>query len=136
MTPMTVTSSNERVRETVSHKPKIKVCKYGPYSILGAIPLFELTVSNDAEDCPCDYRVSKRFPLQEDTPYVAVGNQGTTLFVIRPTKQRTSTEQRPQAEYHIELEPKSCKGPSLFSPMFATSARTWACACEQVVFGI
>jgi CDGSH-type Zn-finger protein len=66
MTPMTVTSSNECVRETVSHKPKIKVCKYGPYSILGAIPLFELTVSNDAEDCPCDYHVSKRFPLQED----------------------------------------------------------------------
>ena len=49
-----------------SNKPKIKVCRDGPYSVSGAIPLFELTVSNDAEDCPCDYHVSKRFPLQED----------------------------------------------------------------------
>jgi CDGSH-type Zn-finger protein len=58
-------SDKERTREKVNDKRHIKVCKDGPYNVSGAIPLLELTVVNDADDCPYYYHVSKRYPLQE-----------------------------------------------------------------------
>lgn len=58
-------SNKERAREEVNNKRCIKVCKDGPYNVSGAIPLLELTVTNDADDCPYDYHVSKRYPLKE-----------------------------------------------------------------------
>jgi CDGSH-type Zn-finger protein len=57
-------SEKERTREMVNEKRNIKVCKDGPYNVSGGIPLFELTVANDANDCPYDYHVDKRYPLQ------------------------------------------------------------------------
>jgi CDGSH-type Zn-finger protein len=59
-------SEKERAREKVNNKRNIKVCKDGPYNVSGAIPLLELTVANDADDCPCAYHVGKRYPLQEE----------------------------------------------------------------------
>jgi CDGSH-type Zn-finger protein len=61
---MIMTSEKERTREIVYEKRNIKVCKDGPSNVSGAIPLFELTVANDTNDCPCDYHVGKRYPLQ------------------------------------------------------------------------
>jgi len=104
---MTVTSSNERMKKNVSNKPKIKVCKDGPYTISGAIPLLELTVSNDAEDCPCDYHVGKRFPLHEDYSLCRCGQSRDKPFcdktheaahfngteTARPSSYRTRAEE-------------------------------------------
>jgi CDGSH-type Zn-finger protein len=58
-------SEKERIREKVNDKRHIKVCKDGPYNVSGAIPLLELTVANDTDDCPYNYHVSKRYPLQD-----------------------------------------------------------------------
>jgi CDGSH-type Zn-finger protein len=55
----------EHKREKVNEKHNIKVCKNGPYNVSGTIPLLELTVANDENDCPYDYYVSKRYPLKE-----------------------------------------------------------------------
>jgi len=58
-------SEKAHIREKVNEKHNIKVCKDGPYNVSGTIPLLELTVTNNADDCPYDYRVSKRYPLTE-----------------------------------------------------------------------
>ncbi len=58
-------SDKKHAREDVNDKRCIKVCKDGPYNVSGAIHLLELTVANDADDCPYDYHVSKRYPLKQ-----------------------------------------------------------------------
>ena len=55
----------EHAIEKGTNKRCIKVCKDGPYGVLGAIPLLELAVVDDGDDCPYGYRVSKRYPLRE-----------------------------------------------------------------------
>jgi len=60
-----MTSHAHQNREKVTDTPNIKVCKDGPYRVVGAIPLLELTVVHDAEGCPCGYRISRRYPVQE-----------------------------------------------------------------------
>ncbi|MGZ4904335.1 MAG: CDGSH iron-sulfur domain-containing protein [Halobacteriota archaeon] len=58
-------SEKERTKEKGNDKRCIKVCRDGPYDVRGAVPLLELTVANDADGCPYDYHVSKRYPLKE-----------------------------------------------------------------------
>ncbi len=58
-------SEKERTSDKVNEKRNIKVCKDGPYRVSGAIPLLELTVALDADDCPYDYHMSKSYPLQD-----------------------------------------------------------------------
>ncbi len=58
-------SETENAREKASSKQYITVCKDGPFNVSGAIPLLELTVVNDADDCPYDYRVTERYPVTE-----------------------------------------------------------------------
>ncbi len=43
-------SEKAYIREKFNEKHNIKVCKDGPFNVLGTIPLLELTVTNDADD--------------------------------------------------------------------------------------
>lgn len=110
---MTVTSSNERMRENVSNKPNIKVCKDGPYSVSGTIPLFELTVGNDAEDCPCDYHVSKRFPLHENYSLCRCGQSKDKPFCDKTHEAAhfNGTETASRVSYRARAE--ELQGPKL-----------------------
>ncbi len=55
----------ERGTEKDTDRRRIEVRKDGPYTVLGTIPLLELTVYNDADDYPYGYHVTKQYPLKE-----------------------------------------------------------------------
>ncbi len=60
-----MTREKGRTSERPDSNRCIKVCKDGPYAVTGTIPLLELTVVNDADDCPYGYRMSKQYPLKD-----------------------------------------------------------------------
>jgi CDGSH-type Zn-finger protein len=51
--------------ETKTGKPKIKVCKNGPYLIEGGIPLTTQTIGTDTKGVPNEWLLGKKYPSEE-----------------------------------------------------------------------
>jgi CDGSH-type Zn-finger protein len=118
----------QEAKDDVRNKRGIQVCKDGPYVVSGRIPLCELVVDNDAEDYPCDYHVSKRYPLQENYSLCRCGQSNDKPFCdgTHETVHFNGTETASRAPYLTRAE--ELDGQNSSSLTFASCARTWACA--------
>ncbi len=103
----------ERATEDAAGKRCIKVCQDGPYIVLGAVPLLELTVVNDANDFPYSYRISKRYSVREVYSLCRCGHSADKPFCdgTHAKMHFKGTETATQAPYLTRAE--ELDGPSL-----------------------
>jgi CDGSH-type Zn-finger protein len=103
----------KEAKDDVRNKRGIQVCKDGPYIVSGGIPLYELVVDNDAEDYPCDYHVSKKYPSQENYSLCRCGQSNDKPFCdgTHETVHFNGTETASRAPYLARAE--ELDGPAL-----------------------
>jgi CDGSH-type Zn-finger protein len=105
-----VTARNEDVGK-VDSKCEIRVTKNGPYLVSGKLPIFEQIIVVNKEGVPVEWRLGKKYPLQEkcslcrcgesknkpfcDGAHTKIGFEGTEVVVGEPYLRQPKIVQGP-----------------------------------------
>lgn len=59
---------------------RIRILKHGPYLVTGGVPLLEMEIVSDDRGAATQYRVTKRYPLQQTYTLCRCGGSGNMPF--------------------------------------------------------
>jgi len=113
---------------TKNNRMKIKVCKDGPYTVTGGIPLKDYTLIVDADGLSTGWQEGKSYPVEEEYELCRCGHSKTWPFCDRQSHQEIQfdgTETASREPFEKQTEPKTV-GPELVltdAPVFCALAR-------------
>jgi CDGSH-type Zn-finger protein len=93
---------------------KIKICKDGPYTVHGGIPLMDMILVPDAEGLSVGWHKGKEYPIQEEYDLCRCGQSKTKPFCDRSHTEIhfIGTETASREPFDSQAEPKTV-GPEL-----------------------
>jgi CDGSH-type Zn-finger protein len=80
---MATKKDTKNKNDAQSDRPKVKISKNGPYLVSGGISLMTLSISNDAEGYPYEYRTGGTYPLQENYALCRCGRSDNKPYCDR-----------------------------------------------------